>query len=312
MQKLIIIGGGYTAIDLYRSLKNKFEVLIIEPNSQFYHYIGMLRGIVDVDFDKQLYFDYKRLGTAYLQDTVISIDQNNNVITTSSGKNINYDQLVISTGVMHEIRKIKNLSSSIKSAKKIMLVGGGPIGIELAGEIREFLPDKEVYLLHNKDLLLDEKQDPKLRHKLINLVVKSGVQIIRKPIEVDLEVKCYGMTPNSSFIPKSLLAENGYLKVNKYLQAADNIYAVGDICQINEAKTYLNGQKHVKIVTHNLLNLQKKIYQPEAKTMMAVPYGTKSGYGYVPYFGGIIIGNMLVSLIKGKDLFLNSFKKSWS
>jgi len=36
---------------------------------------------------------------------------------------------------------------AIKDAQKILIIGGGPVGVELAGEIRAFYPAKEVTLV---------------------------------------------------------------------------------------------------------------------------------------------------------------------
>ncbi|CAM9743989.1 unnamed protein product, partial [Ectocarpus sp. 12 AP-2014] len=40
-----------------------------------------------------------------------------------------------------------------KAAKSILVIGGGPIGIEMAGEIMEEMPGKSVTLVTSKELM---------------------------------------------------------------------------------------------------------------------------------------------------------------
>lgn len=49
------------------------------------------------------------------------------------------------------------LSSSLLQIKKstdIVIIGGGPVGVELSGEIGTDLPDKKVTLIHSKPSLI--------------------------------------------------------------------------------------------------------------------------------------------------------------
>lgn len=46
-------------------------------------------------------------------------------------------------------------NEKIKGAKSILIVGGGPTGVELAGEIAFDYPEKDVTLVHNGYRLLE-------------------------------------------------------------------------------------------------------------------------------------------------------------
>lgn len=41
------------------------------------------------------------------------------------------------------------IASSIKDARTILIVGGGPVGVEIAGEIATDYKDKKVVLVHS-------------------------------------------------------------------------------------------------------------------------------------------------------------------
>lgn len=66
----------------------------------------------------------------------------------------------------------KQANSELKAAQKILIVGGGPIGIEMAGEIMEEMPGKAVTLVTSNELMpsptvaLPDKFRNRLRKKL--------------------------------------------------------------------------------------------------------------------------------------------------
>ena len=53
-----------------------------------------------------------------------------------------------------DIKKVfEQANSELKAAQKILVIGGGPIGIEMAGEIMEEMPGKTVTLVTSKELM---------------------------------------------------------------------------------------------------------------------------------------------------------------
>jgi NADH dehydrogenase FAD-containing subunit len=54
-----------------------------------------------------------------------------------------------------DINEILRQREALKNARKILIVSGGPVGIELAGELVEvYGNEKEITLLHGKENLL--------------------------------------------------------------------------------------------------------------------------------------------------------------
>jgi apoptosis-inducing factor 2 len=314
-QTLVIVGGGYTSIDLYHKLNHVFNITIIEPRSEFYHYIGMLRGFVNPEINEVLKHSYRVFGGAVVQDCVKSIDTDKRLVFGESGKEYSFDYLVVATGVQHLIRTIPRLSESIKAAQTIVLQGGGPIGIELAGEIATTYPEKRLYISHNDNLLLSKSYKVKFRKKLSDLILRHGIGIISPPhIEEkhpDLVVPCFGYTPNNSFVYEGWLSEKGYVKVDHQLQVigANNIFAMGDIADIKESKQLINAWEHTKIIAYNLTHEKKKSYTGVKNDMIAIPFGPREGYTFLPYFGGIVLGGWFTSIIKGRNLMIGRIAK---
>jgi apoptosis-inducing factor 2 len=312
---IIIIGGGYTSLDLYQKLKDVFNITIIEPRSNFYHYIGMLRGVVNPEFNQALKHSYRVLGDVVVQDFAKSIDTITNSVLTQSGKEYFFDYLVIASGVQHTIRTIPQLSESIKNAQSIVLQGGGPIGIELAGEIITIYPTKKIYISHMDKLLLSNLYQQSFRKKLTDLVVKHRIEII-SPDQVEeknaeLIVPCYGFTPNNTFLPDEWLSNKGFVKINHELRVVGtkNVFAVGDIVDLEESKQLINGWEHTKIIAYNLIHKKKKSYIGVKNDMIAIPFGPREGYTFVPYLGGITLGGLFTSVIKGQNLLRHRVQK---
>lgn len=60
---------------------------------------------------------------------------------------------------------------SVRAAKKVVVIGGGPCGIEMAGEVRDANPTADITLVHSGSALLSGKgnqiSNPKLHAKLM-------------------------------------------------------------------------------------------------------------------------------------------------
>ena len=51
-------------------------------------------------------------------------------------------------------------------SNKIVVIGGGPVGVELVGELATDYPDKKVTLMHNREQILDERLSRKFIKKI--------------------------------------------------------------------------------------------------------------------------------------------------
>jgi apoptosis-inducing factor 2 len=330
MQKIIIVGGGYCGLEAFLALKSKYNVTVIEPNEHFFHHIGSIRGMVDSDYNHSLYFPYSNLlGPNWIKDRVIKVNRNS--VVTGNGEEIAFDFLILATGstyttpLINGILRTENyfdeMAIKINKANTIKLNGAGPVGIELAGEIKDVYPDKDIILTHKYDLPLTDKFDERLRQSLKEILIKNKVKFVnnnlnKQEIESDLEIDCYGSKANTSFlIDSGFENSNGHILTNQYLQIPNNpnIFVVGDIINQPCSKTYINGKAQVDLVANNISkiinNQPLKQYTPNKYDLISVPFGRKQGSAYLPFLGGIIVPGFLVSKIKGKDLFRSKFAK---
>lgn len=90
------------------------------------------------------------------QQSVTSVDPDTQTVTLSSSETVNYDVLVLATGAAtrEEIlsasepskedrrAELAKMGERLTSAKSVLVTGGGPIGVEIAGDIKYFAEEK--------------------------------------------------------------------------------------------------------------------------------------------------------------------------
>lgn len=74
------------------------------------------------------------------------------------------------------IQFLQRAQGRIQSAKSILVVGGGALGVQLAGDIAERYPEKEVTLTHSRNLL--PRFDPWMHEQASQHLERLGVKLI--------------------------------------------------------------------------------------------------------------------------------------
>jgi NADH dehydrogenase FAD-containing subunit len=246
-------------------------------------------------------------------------------------------------------KNLVQLRSSIKEAKSIVIVGGGPVGIELAGEIREVYKDKRLTIVHDQENLLDKNNAPeKIRVKLADLVTSNNVKLVfndsvilpqnldgksyyagnaetksGKSIDSDLVLLAFGNRPQTAWLKSTqlgsdIVSANGYVKVKSTLQVdhpdLSHVFVVGDAADLKETKLAFRLGQHVPVVIQNVTSvLQKSAPTAQYKKgpdAMIVTFGSKQGAGFLPFFGGLTVGSWVTSKLKAGSLFVEASYKT--
>lgn len=73
-----------------------------------------------------------------------------------------------------ELRKVQE---AIQDAKRIAVVGGGAVGIEIASDIKSFFPHKDITLFHSKKQFLSTF-GPRLHGYVLKAFEDLGVHVV--------------------------------------------------------------------------------------------------------------------------------------
>eukprot|EP00301_Raphidiophrys_heterophryoidea_P028131 c9998_g1_i1.p1 GENE.c9998_g1_i1~~c9998_g1_i1.p1 ORF type:complete len:384 (-),score=105.62 c9998_g1_i1:216-1367(-) len=326
MEKVVIVGGGPAGYTVAAALDNQnLDVTLIEKLCVYHNSVSALRATVDETYRWQQFQPYSGLlkgkSSRVVHGEVVGVE--GGVVKLKDGTTFPYDYLVIATGsqnpfpaklealdsVKEGIAKYSDVEEEISKAQQILIVGGGPVGVELAGEIKTYFPHKEVTILHRGATVLNNQGGaPPLSPQFIDgvtklirdlyikliledslehignefeagpktLVTKKGIQI-----ETDLVFYCTGSKPNTHMFKSSFgssMDQNGYFNVNSHFQIEGhtNVFAIGDVTSIREPKlAYTASAMHGPITAKNILALSKNkpvtaAHKPFQNTSMMV------------------------------------------
>ena len=309
-KRIVIIGAGFGGLALARELarRDDLQVVILDKNN--YHQFQPLFYQVataglepsSISFPLRKVFQSKK--NVHIRVTeVTAIHTDRKSLDTSLGE-ITYDFLVIATGAttnyfgMKEIeeraipmksvsealalrnRMLQNLEDALavdtdderEGLMSVVVVGGGPTGVELAGtlsEMRKYILPKDypeldfsmmkIYLLEGLDKLLpvmSEQSSEKSREYLEKMGVTiltsqsvagyDGRYVVTKQgmkIRTDNLVWAAGVKANvMNGINPDVLVKGGRIKVDEFnrVQGYSDIFAIGDVASMSEGK-FQNG-----------------------------------------------------------------------
>lgn len=174
-KEVIILGASYGGLNATHYFlkhvlpalpdKQSYHVKLIDPSTTWFVRVGAPRGIVSeklLSFDKFMlpiednFKQYPKETFSFVQGTATSLDASARTVTISlpDGQTqvLNYYALIIATGAASatpvlgpqgahtvSVDAINAFRKALPEAKSIIIAGGGPAGVETAGEIGEFL-----------------------------------------------------------------------------------------------------------------------------------------------------------------------------
>ena len=235
---VVVVGGGYGGITVAKALDETSDVVLVEPKDAFMHNIAALRALVDPSWLPRIFLPYAGLLTngRVVRDRAVVVDPHR--VVTASGEEISADYIVLATGsrypfpaktdlvdTHHAQEQVRQTNRALAQADRVLLVGAGPVGIELAGEIRHVWPEKSIVLLDVADEILGGPYMPELKAELRRQLVESRVELIMgsplrqapptepgelatftvtteagTEVTADIWFRCYGVMPNSDYL----------------------------------------------------------------------------------------------------------------
>jgi NADH dehydrogenase len=333
--KLVIIGAGFGGLRLARKLSNQtgFEITLIDRFNYhqfqplFYQVATAGLDASNISFPLRKVFHHSKNVSIRMAE-VQEINTHANKVVTNIGE-FEYDQLVISTGadtnffgninmaanafpmksttealqlrhrILHNFEDALATTDplELKRLMNIVVVGGGPTGVELSGalaDMKRFVLPKDypeldftqmnIYLLEGtgKTLgVMSEKSSLQSQQYLERL----GVTVMTNTLIKDYDGKTAFMQDGSTIetlmliwaagikgnvpsgINKDLIAKGNRIKTDRQcrLSGFDNIFAIGDVAYMEEP-AFPNGHPQVApvaiqqadMLVNNLKRIQMK------------------------------------------------------
>ena len=316
--KIAIIGNGIagiTAARWLRKLDDKVKITVISDEGDYffsrtalmYIYMGHMR-LQDTQPYENWFWEQNRI--QLLRGRVESIDFEHKSLILKDKNIVNYDKLILSLGSksnkfgwkgqdldgVHGLYHLQDVEAmerhSANGLKRVVIVGGGLIGIEMAEMfhsrhiqvtflVREksfwdlILPAEESAMVnrhireHGIDLRLESELNEVLDEnndgKADAILMKNGEKIACGFVGLTV-----GVSPNVDFLKDTALKINKGIVVNEYLETnIPDVYAIGDCAEIDTPQSgrrpieaiWYTGRIMGETVAYNILNKKVK-YNP--------------------------------------------------
>lgn len=200
-----------------------------------------------------------------LRTMIAKIDTRSKSLRTSSGEQLEFENLLIATGAqprqmdcpgndlagifyLRSISDAESIRSSAAGARSAVVIGGGFIGMEVASVLAR--KNVETTLVIREDRVWSRVFSPEISAFFDNYYSSRGVHVVKntgvdalngtgsvrsaklsngQEIACDLVVAGIGVTPATGTFEHNLRVENGFV-VNEFLETeAPGIYAAGDV-----------------------------------------------------------------------------------
>ncbi|WP_067780707.1 NAD(P)/FAD-dependent oxidoreductase [Actinomyces vulturis] len=355
MARVTIVGGGYGGIAVAKALDEVAEVTLIEQKDRFVNHAAALRATVDPEWAEKIFIPYDNLlkNGRVIHGTVLKTN-GTSVSVSGMDEEIEADHLVLATGTAYPFpakhlessaaiakARIERAYNNLKQSGRVLIVGGGAVGIELAGEITSYFPEIEITLLESgPDILTSGDYKPELRESIRKQLQERGVKIMvgdslsyLPPVDVgvlspfrvmtqggtqikaDMWFRAYGSSAATGYLGRDYAEVRHYdgtIRVDDHLRVLDHpcVWAIGDITDVRESKRADAARAHAEVVAANIAAMIRgeepnAIYAP-GKEWVVLPLGPNGGASQILKDGvRVVVGPEETVRLKGEDLFVD-------
>jgi len=306
-RNVVFVGGGHAHLTALRDLQDlrnsNARVTLISP-SGYHYYSGMGPGMLSGCYRPQeVRFHVRKMvedrGASFIEDAVTQVDPEKRTLLLRSGRDVPYDIVSFNTGseipfpgpehVQDNIFTVKPIINLLSAREYVLrriadrqlhicVIGGGPAGVELAGNVWKIADDagrKITITLLAGTRLLKHLPD-RVRSLCYRSLTERSVTIVEgrhvvqaaggvvaldddSVIPYDMVLLATGVAPPAMFKRSGLpVGEDGGLLVNSFLQSIryPEIFGGGDCISLEHYRLPRVGVQAVRqnpILYHNLL-----------------------------------------------------------
>jgi 3-phenylpropionate/trans-cinnamate dioxygenase ferredoxin reductase subunit len=317
---IVVVGGGQAAGWIVKTLRKEgFEgrlVMIADEIHLPYERPPLSKAVLsgDADIDTVRLVstdDFAALDVeAWQPDCATSIDREARLVRTASGREVHYDRLVIATGgaarrlpeslvktshltYLRTLDDAVTLGTRLRQSRRVLVVGGGWIGLEVAATARKLGVD--VTVVEGAPRLCGRSVPQTVSDFLLDLHRSNGVDIrlgaslvslddhedgVRatfadgSTLDADFAVAGVGLTPHTAIAEQAGIEVNDGIVVDEFGATADPfVFACGDVA--NHPNAWL--KRRVRL--ESWANAQNQAIAT-AKALI----GVRAPYAEIPWF----------------------------
>jgi apoptosis-inducing factor 2 len=348
---VVVVGGGYGGINAAKALDEVADVTLVDPTKAFFHNVAGWRTLVEPEWLDRIFLPYEHLLARgrFVRDRAVAVDGRR--VTLASGDVLEPDYLVLATGSSYPFpakteepdiasarSRLRAAHEALLGAKRALIVGAGPAGLELAGEIKAFYPDKHVTIADVAPDILTGPYDQELRDELRRQLDALGVELrlgaalselptappaTLAPIAIatadgdelvaDIWFRAFGVRPHSNYLEGGSLDdrrdESGYVRVDEHLRVVgeDQVFAIGDVADADRDMAGI-ATKQAETVAANISSLisgtDELTSWEQFPPLIAIPLGPEGGAGFL---GDGVADSAQIAEVKGRHMLIDTY-----
>jgi len=277
-EPLVVIGNGMAAArfveELAKRALGRYAVAVIGDEPQLAYNRVLLSSVLAGDVASH---DIELKSAAWWRDRGVTvtygcaaqaIDLSARVVKLANGGEVSFSKLVLATGssalrlnvpgtdlpgvhTFRDTRDVDHLLNLAQGKKRVVVVGGGLLGLEAAYGLAK--AGAKVTLVHLMDRLMERQLDPAAAALLKSLVETMGIEILLsantarilgadkvegleltdgRTIAADAVIFSAGIRPNASLAQSAGIAVNrGIVVDDRMTTGCDGIYALGECAE---------------------------------------------------------------------------------
>ncbi len=292
--RVVVVGGGFCGSLVAKRLHSyrDIDLTVIDSKPYFEYYPSLAKVLFQPSHLEKLTVPFHKFleGSRVVTAPVVSVTPD---CVRTADESFSFDALVLSPGIQYPIflkntegmvtirsgAELAAFSPRVLKAKNVVIIGGGLIGTELAGEFATRMPDTKVTVVHAMPRLL-ERNSPLISEYARKFLERRGVTVIcgekvvdhsgqtyttdaKRVIIADVGFWCAGIKADPAFMEgfsPSVFTAHRYLVVNQYLQLQGypNVFVGGDLTGVEEEKNAAHANSHAAVITANILRMARR------------------------------------------------------